>query len=156
MKIIVDISHPAHVNFLKFSLRELEDQGNEILITCLRRGKLPEILQKELSGYTTKFVGSHKGTKISIILDANIKKFINLVSYIWKKDIDLGISVGSFTLGFALKIFGKPNIQFDDDPERKINVFLEKISCTELFFPPVINSRGKIKTMNALKENIAK
>lgn len=152
MKIICDIGHPAHVNFLKNAVRKLSEMGNEIVITCLTRGKLPSIIEKEFSNHHITYIGRHGGTKLSIIFDANVKKFFNLLLFVLHKKVDVGMSVGSFTLGLVLKILGKPNLQFDDDPERKVNVFLEKLTSTELFFPPIINPKGKIKIINALKE----
>ena len=152
MKILVDIAHPAHVNFFKKALRILSDQGHEILITGLRRGKLPRILENELGEYPIHYVGKHTGSKFSIIYEANIKKFFNLFFFALKHKPDFGLSVGSFNLGAVLKIFGKPNLQFDDDPERPMNVFLEKITSTRLFFPPITEAQGNVETMKALKE----
>lgn len=122
------------------------------MISGLNRGALPKVIEKELNNYQIKYVGSHKGTLPSIIFDANIKKFFNLLFICIFSKIDLGVSVGSFLLGSALKLLGKYNIQFDDDPESFKNAFLEKLTCTELFYPPLIKPYGKIKTMNALKE----
>lgn len=152
MKIVVDIAHPAHVNFFKKALRMLSDQGHEILITSLQRGKLPRILENELGEYPIHYVGRHRGTKFSIIYEANIKKFFNLFFFALKHKPDFGLSVGSFNLGAVMKIFGKPNLQFDDDPERPMNVMLEKLTSTRLFFPPITEERGNVETMKALKE----
>ena len=152
MRIIVDIAHPAHVNFFKNALQTLSEQGHEIIITGLRRGKLPRILEQELSQYPIEYVGRHRGTKWSIIVEANILKFFRLFWLVWRQRGDFGLSVGSFTLGASLKILGKPNVQFDDDPERTMNVRLEKWTSTRLFFPPVIAPHENVVTMNALKE----
>lgn len=152
MKIIVDIAHPAHVNFFKNALKILAKEGHEIIITGLRRGKLPKILENELSEYPIYYVGQHRGTKFSIIYEANMKKAFNLFFFVLKHKADFGLSVGSFNLGAVLKVFGKPNIQFDDDPERKMNVMLEKLTSTRLFFPPIIAPEGNVENMKALKE----
>jgi predicted glycosyltransferase len=152
MKIVIDIAHPAHVNFFKKALRLLSDQGHEILITGLRRGKLPRILENELSEYPIEYVGKHTGSKFSIIYEANIKKFFKLFFFVMKHKPDFGLSVGSFNLGAVMKIFGRPNLQFDDDPERPVNVMLEKLTSTRLFFPPITEAGGNVETMQALKE----
>jgi predicted glycosyltransferase len=152
MKILADISHPAHINFFKHALEILQNEGHEVMITGLRRGKLPRILEKEMSMFPVHYVGSHHGNKYSIIVDANLKKAVNLFRFVKKHTPDIGISVGSFNLGAVLKLFGKPNLQFDDDPERPVNVFLEKLTSSSLYFPPIVESNGKVKTMNALKE----
>ncbi|MGK7393544.1 MAG: DUF354 domain-containing protein [Candidatus Cyclobacteriaceae bacterium M3_2C_046] len=152
MKVLVDIAHPAHVNFLKHAMNILKNEGHEIMITGLKRGKLPKILEKEMSQYPISYVGSHNGSTYSIIVEANLKKAFNLAAYVIRHKVDIGVSVGSFNLGAVLKLIGKPNLQFDDDPERKTNVFLEKMTSTALFFPPIISADGNVKVMNALKE----
>ena len=152
MKVLVDIAHPAHVNFFKKALQILTDEGHEVLITGLRRGKLPRILENELGQYPIHYVGKHTGSKFSIIYEANIKKFFNLFFFVMKHRPDFGLSVGSFNLGAVMKMFGKPNLQFDDDPERPVNVFLEKLTSTRLFFPPITKAEGNVECMQALKE----
>jgi len=152
MKILADISHPAHINFFKNALGILTAEGHEVFITGLRRGKLPKILEKEMNQYPISYVGAHNGSKYSIIVDANLKKAVNLFNFVRRNSIDIGISVGSFNLGAVLKLFGKPNLQFDDDPERPANVFLEKLTSTALYFPPIVEPKNNVKVMNALKE----
>ena len=152
MRIIVDIAHPAHVNFFKHALRILRYEGHEIIITGLRRGKLPKILEEELGDFPIYYVGKHRGTTFSILFEANMLKAIRLFWLVLRKRPDFGLSVGSFTLGGVLKLFGKPNVQFDDDPERSANVWLEKLTSTRLFFPPLVTPHKNVATMQALKE----
>lgn len=118
-RILIDISHPAHVSFLKVAIKKLSELGNKIIMTGLIRSKLPSIIEKELYNYQIKYIGKHKSNKLSIIFDANVKKFFNLLFFALNKKIYIGISIGNFTLGLALKILGKPNLPFDDDPEKK-------------------------------------
>jgi hypothetical protein len=51
-----------------------------------------------------------------------------------------------------MRLLFLPYVQFDDDPERGISTILEKITATELYYPPIINPTKKIKTFNAFKE----
>ncbi len=152
MKIVVDIAHPAHVNFFKHALRTLARDGHQVVITGLRRGKLPNILENELPEFPVYYVGRHRGTKFSIIVEANLLKVVRLFFFVLRERPDFGLSVGSFTLGGVLKLFRKPNVQFDDDPERPVNVFLEKLTSTRLFFPPIVAPQKNVGTMGALKE----
>lgn len=152
MRVLIDICHPAHVNFLKHTVAKLITKQDEVIITYLKRGKLSDIVKKELNECTHICVGSHSGTTLSIIFNANILKLFSLFKVVHNNKIDLGVSVGSFTLGMASKLLRKPNIQFDDDPERTKNVFLERMTSTELFFPPIVTPKGKIGVIKALKE----
>lgn len=153
MRIIFDIGHPAHVNFFKPIMSQLNSEGHKLLITVLKRGKLPIIARNELNGYCLKFIGRHRGSRWSIIFEANILKFIELFWICLRFRPVIGVSAGSFVLGAVLKLQCKPNIQFDDDPERKLNVLLEKVTSTKLYFPIFCNeSNKKVGKYNALKE----
>jgi len=152
LKILIAISHPSHANFFKEAARILKNDGYEIIISTLNRGRLVQIVDKEYIGFERYIAGEHRGNRFSIILNVNILRFFKLLKISFSKDIDFGLSVGSFTLGAALKLLLKPNIQFDDDPERKMNIFLENITATKVFFPPVIYPGKKVFIFNALKE----
>jgi hypothetical protein len=152
-RIVFDLQHPAHVNFFRKAIEVLVSEGHRVEVTVLRRGKLPAIAQRELSGLVPVTpIGRHRGTTWSILWEANVMKFVTLIGYVFSKKPDIGLSVGSFTLGAAMKLRGKPNIQFDDDPERPKNVALEQLTATEVYFPPITHQRGNIRTYNALKE----
>jgi len=153
MNILIDIGHPAQANFFKNVIKILTKKGYKIIITSINRGKLPEILEKEFPNNQIKIIGKHKSSKRSIIFEANILRFFQLLNYVIGKKFNIALSCGSFITGAIFKfILRKPNIQFDDDPERVKNVFLEKLTSSELFFPPIIKPNGKVKIMNALKE----
>tara|TARA_R110002073_G_scaffold72537_1_gene177530 strand:- start:537470 stop:538492 length:1023 start_codon:yes stop_codon:yes gene_type:complete len=153
MNIIFDISHPAHINLFKHSIYYYQKQKKyNVYVTCLRRGKLPLIAKEELKGVNLTFVGRHRGTTLSIIFEANIRKFIELLFFVIKHKIKFGVSAGSIPLGAALKLIGRNNIQFDDDPERSKNVFLEKLTADVVFTPPILTESKKIVNFNALKE----
>ena len=152
MRILIDISHPAHANFFKHVPPLLEKEGHTIIISVLNRGKLKNIVQKEYSKYLIIPSGNYRSNKFSIIFEANILRFFRQIYNILRYRIDFGLSVGSFTLGAAMKLIGRKNLQFDDDPERKLNVYLERITATRLLFPPIVKEKKNIKTFNALKE----
>lgn len=152
MKIVIDIAHPAHINFFRNAAFKLRNLGHNVEIICLDRGKLPRIVHKEFPGFRIEVIGRHTGTKRSVIFDANLKRFILLFKYLSGKKIDLGMSVGGFNFGSVLKLLDVPNIQFDDDPERGINTILEKLTATELYYPPISGIYSNIFCFNALKE----
>jgi len=152
VRILIDIGHPAHVNFFKPIVKIFLKENHKIYITYLKRGSLSNIVKSEFPDIFSKAVGKHTGTKFSIVIQANLLKFLKFIPIIIKYKIDLGLSVGSFTLGAALKLLNKPNIQFDDDPERRWNVILEKLTSSVLIFPPIIRPSKRIIIMNALKE----
>ncbi len=151
-KIIIDICHLPHVNFFKNCANMLSSMGHTVHIACLNRGRLPSVVEKEFPNFHILTVGRHRGTKFSIIFEANILRVFALMWLMLRNKYDLGLSVGSFTLGSVMKLSNKPNIQFDDDPERKKGAFLERATATKLFFPPIVEPAGNVSTYNALKE----
>jgi predicted glycosyltransferase len=153
MKIIFDICHPCDINFFKNTLYKIRNDNTvEIYLIALNRKPIPQILNSELSNFNIKYIGKHRRTFFSIIFEANILRFFQVLFYAMKLKPDIGLSFGSFILGTSLKLLGKRNIQFDDDPERIINVLLEKLTSTELYFPPIIQETKRIKHFKALKE----
>ena len=152
MRIHFDISHPAHLNFFKYPIRELQKKGHDVFLTVLDRGSLLSIARREYNETLIYRSGKHRGGVFSIIFEANILKFFRLLSFYFRMRPDVTLSCGGFVAGAIMKIAGRPNYQFDDDPERKTNVRLEKLTATVLFFPPVTESRGNIKIYKGIKE----
>lgn len=152
MRIVFDLLHPAHVNFFKNVIRRLDDEGHEVTIIGLRRGALPSIIEREFGGFKRVLIGRHRGSRVSIIVEANMVRFWQLLAYLGGKRMDVGVTVGGFLLGAALTLLGKPNIQFDDDPESRKNFRLEKLTSTELFLPIFGEGWPGVQVLRALKE----
>lgn len=153
MKILVDILHPAHINFFKNIIHIFEKEGNEVVITALNRGKVPSIVRKEFADKEVYIIGRHRGTPFSIIFEANILRFFKMLFFVMRHQPKIGLSVGSFVSGFCFKLFNRKNYQVDDDPERFFNVLFEKFTATRLFFPPGVHSdHRKVQNFNCLKE----
>lgn len=152
MIILVDILHPAHINLFKRAIQRLQDDGNQVIVTCINRGRLLDIVTSELSPIKVKAIGRHRGSTLSILFEANFLRLFQMFLYLWNKKIDVGISFGSFLMGFILTLKHRPTIHLSDDPERKLNAILELITCRERYLPPIITPHGKTKIFNALKE----
>jgi len=152
MKIIIDITHIPHINFFKNAVKKLKESGDvEITVICLNRGENIAIAKEEFKDIDVIPLGIHRGTFFSIIFEANFIRFFQILKYILRNRFDIGLSVGSFVLGFVLKLFGKPNLQFYDDPENKKNLFFQRLTASELVYPNFFKSK-KVKNFNALKE----
>ncbi|MHA1753378.1 MAG: DUF354 domain-containing protein [Candidatus Helarchaeota archaeon] len=151
MKILIDIKHIPHINFFRNAINILNSLGDDITIICLDRGRNINIAKKEFSTIKVVPMGRHKGGFYSIIFQANIFRFFKIFFYMLSNSFDIGIGVDSFILGMVMKIHNKPNLQFYDDPENKKNLFLEKLTATELFYPYFYRDK-KIINFYALKE----
>lgn len=151
-KILIDIKHPAQLNLFKGLARRLRQEGWEVTISYLGRGKLPRIIQKEYEGFATLQVGSSRGSKWSIFWDGNVLRTLSFFRLIFKHRYNICIAASSVPLAFAGYFTSPPVIQFYDDPERKgvnrLNAFLSD----RIFFPPVVDESKKVGIFNCLKE----
>ncbi|UCS92965.1 DUF354 domain-containing protein [Echinicola marina] len=152
MKLLIDIKHPAQLNLFKALAKELKEEGSEVTICYLKRGKLPKIIQAEYPGFTPIPVGSSKGTKWSIIWHGNLKRTASFLSLINKNHYEICIAASSIPLAMACKLTSTPIIQFYDDPERGQVNKINEILSDQLFFPPIVEANGKVSTFNCLKE----
>lgn len=152
MRILFDIKHPAQLNLFKGLSKELTDEGWDVTICYLQRGKLPKIIQNEYSGFKTIPVGSSAGTKWSIIWDGNIKRTIDFLSLIRRNKYNICVAASSIPLAFACKLLNVPIIQFYDDPERGKISDLNALLSNQLFFPPIVEKDKKKSIFNCLKE----
>jgi len=152
MKILIDIKHPAQLNLFKHLAKELTDEGWDVTISYLDRGKLPKIIEREYPDFKKIKVGKSTGSKWSIIWDGNVTRIAKFLQLIFRNKYNIVVAASSLPLALAAFVTRTPIIQFYDDPERKrINQFNAMLS-NKLFYPPIINKSKKIDLFNCLKE----
>lgn len=153
MSVLFDIKHIAHVNFFKPVIKKLVNEKHQVIISYIDRGRLPKIIKSEFPKVDSYSIGSHKGSTFSILYEANFKKFFNGYRLIREHDVKLMLGVDAFVTGLSCKFLNIPNLQFYDDPERKVNLYLEQKTSSELFYPAITDFSGtSVQTYNALKE----
>src|SRR5690554_3169149 len=151
-KILIDIKHPAQLNLFKGLAKNLKGQGWQVTVCYLNRGKLPAIIKREYEGFELIPVGSSHGTKWSIFWDGNIKRTQVFIELINKNKFNICVAASSAPLALACQLTRTPIIQFYDDPERKRINQVNALLSNKLFFPPIIDDKGKIGIFNCLKE----
>jgi predicted glycosyltransferase len=151
-KVLIDIKHPAQLNLFKGLSRELTEENWEVTICYLNRGKLPQIIKSEYTGFNTFPVGSSRGTRWSIVWNGNVKRMFTFLDLIRKNKYNICVAASSIPLAVACKISGTPIIQFYDDPERKRVNSLNARFSNQLFFPPIVEINNKTSVFNCLKE----
>jgi uncharacterized protein len=150
--ILIDIKHPAQLNLFKNISKKLQENGWNVIICYLNRGKLPRIIEKEYSGFRCISIGQSRGTKWSIFWEGNVIRTNDFLKLIKKEKINICVAASSAPLALAGKLTGTPVIQFYDDPERKGINRVNEILSTKLFFPPIVEPSHKIGIFNCLKE----
>lgn len=152
MKVLFDIKHPAQLNLFNGLAKQLREEGWEVVICYLNRGKLPAIVEREYAGFQLVPVGSSAGTKWSIFWDGNVRRTKVFVDLINEHRFNICVAASSAPLALACKLTGTPIIQFYDDPERKGINQINAVLSNRLYFPPIVARTSKIDTFNCLKE----
>ncbi len=150
MKILIDIVHPADVNFYKRAIEKLQKK-HEVVFTVLKRGKLLEIVKREYPNIRTIPLGAHRQTKITKMLGLVFRE-LQFVALFMKEKFDKVSSFG-FYPAIAAKFFRIPSVLFYDDLEYKLNFNLCKRFGDTFVIPSTIPVRAKnIKTYKGFKE----
>lgn len=149
MRILVDLVHPADVNFYKNAIAELR-KDHEVFITAMDRGKLKEIARAELGSVTV--VGRHSGGGFLKKILPNIRRVRALRRFISKNRIDV---VTSFSYYPAAAAWGlrQRSVVFHDDAEYWLQFLLCRLFADRLVIPDFISARGKnIRKYHSYKE----
>ncbi len=144
MRILIDIVHPADINFYKNAIRILKERGNEIFITYMDRGKVEAILKKEYKEFKVSLtkIGRHYSNKYKKIFGM-FERVSKLVKYMYKKDFDVVTGFQGFYIAVAAKFYKIPSIVFYDDYEYKLMFNLCKLFSTKFIIPKSIPVTGK-------------
>lgn len=135
MKIIVDILHPAHINFFNNALRILKiDYGVDCELTILPRPGVVPIIQKEYGGMPFTCIGKYRSSLAGKVL-CLIKRTKLLIKYLRSTNFDLVSSVGSYGIAQAAYFLRKPSVIFTDDIEYKFSYESFKPFATRIVLP---------------------
>jgi uncharacterized protein len=151
-KFLFDIVHLAHFNFFKNAMLRLKEEGHNVEVTFLDRGKIGKVLQKEIPQFKITKLGTYSESnfgKIFMIL----RRAILFQKYLHKSKPNITTGVGDFILAFSSRIRGIPSIMFYDDYEFKVNYKLSEFFGNRLFVPyPLPKSSRKIVRYSSFKE----
>jgi predicted glycosyltransferase len=118
MKIFVDIGHPAHVHYLKNTIRILQSKGHSFIITA--RDK--EVTFRLLESLGLEYFNRGKGAS------GILNNFLYLVKTDWqllkiaiKHRPDIFFSPASAYLAQVSKLMNKPYIGFEDTEHASLN-----------------------------------
>jgi predicted glycosyltransferase len=144
MRILIDMVHPADVNFYKNSIKELLKKDNEIIVTYIMRGSLGNIINQEYKNFNVKIIciGKHYKQKITKGLGVFDRVF-KLLKFMVGKKIDITTGFASFYIAIASRIMRINSVIFYDDYEYKQVYGLCKVFATKFIIPFSIKDRGK-------------
>lgn len=148
MKILIDISHPAHVHFFKYFIKSMQNKGHDIKIVAKDKDLTLELLDLLRLKYTP--IGNYRKNVILKFIDL-LKIDYSLYTVCKKYNPDLVLGFGSVNAAHAAFLINKPCIIFDDDEYsyRLYKPFTSAICTTHTF---KLNLGKKHVKFNGYKE----
>ena len=141
----------AHLNFFKNAIYTLKEEGYNIEICYLKRGKLREVLMKEYPSFSLTQIGKHSKSKIGKIRMV-AEKTLRALNYLKKQKPDFIVAVGDFILALTSKVLRIPNAIFYDDYEFKINYELSRFFGDKIIVPFPLPQEKKVLKYHSFKE----
>jgi len=153
MKLLFDILHPAHINFFKHQIRRLHHEGHEIILVCLKRGRVPQIMAREFPGYNITAIGHYGKGKMGLYLRTGLLRELALARFVSRMKPDAALGVAAFQVGALSRVFRFRSLGVYDDPEHKLNFNLSKRYLHRFIIPECLGVSGRnIVHFRGLKE----
>lgn len=111
MKILVDITHPAHVHLFKHAIWHWQKAGQEVIITARKKDIAIDLLNEY--GFDYIHLGQ-QGRGLSGLFRELIIRDIKLYRIVRREKPDVMISVAGVYLGPAGRLLGIPVVSFFD------------------------------------------
>ena len=150
MKIWFDLSNSPHINLFYDLIRDLENNGNEIIITCRPLANTIDLLEQKNLKYTV--IGKHYGKKFSMKLFGYPIRVLQLRKFLKKQKPDLAVSQSSFHSPLVAKLLGIPSI-YTNDNEHALGNIPSFVFATKIFIPENLSIR-KVMRQGASKRKI--
>ncbi|TNE71119.1 hypothetical protein EP331_10225 [bacterium] len=147
--ILFDIYHTPQLNFFKESIKK--QSPSNVIVSIVDRGKLKSIAHKELDGYSIISLGSYRYNYnfVAMLLLIILPRFFQLAYLVWKYKIKFVVTA-NYQANLVAKLFGVPNIVFNDDPRKGV-IEIAEFSANEAFVTKGIKRKKSIE-LNVLKE----
>lgn len=120
MRIWFDLSNSPHINMFHDLIRDLETEGNEIVITCRPLANTIDLLKQRNLPYTV--VGEHYGKNLYKKIFGYPIRVMQLKKFLKDKKIDLAVSQSSFHSPVVAKLLGIPSIYTNDNEHAMGNI----------------------------------
>jgi uncharacterized protein len=151
MKIWFDLSNSPHINLFAALINDLKHE-HEVIITCRPLANTTDLLELHKFKYT--IVGKHYGGKLSSKLLGYPIRVFQLMRFLRKNKVDIGITQSTFTSSVAARFSGVPFIYMNDNEHAMGNIpsflFANKILVPEFI------DLGKIRRQLAFKYKVIK
>jgi predicted glycosyltransferase len=160
MKIWFDLSNSPHIAMFYDMIRDLENEGNEVIITCRPLANTIDLLNQKKLKYTV--VGEHYGKNFYKKLFGYPIRVMQLRKFLAKHKPDVAVSQSSFHSPVVARLLGIPSI-YTNDNEHAMGNMPSFYFATQVLIPenlPIDNvvkkgaSRKRVLHYPGVKEGI--
>ncbi len=118
MRILVDLTHPAHVHFFKQAIWQWKDRGHQVFITSRKK----DINIELLNSYGIEHICiSEYGKGLPGLFKELIARDYRLYKLARKFSSDILLAVGGVSVAHVGRLIGKPSIVFYDSEFAKLS-----------------------------------
>ena len=132
MKILIEISHPAHVHYFRNFIKLMKNNGHALIIVA----KDKEVTFKLLDLYNINYysLGKSKNNIFSKVIGLLIDD-IKLLKHSFKVRPDIYLSFSSPYVGHIAMLMNKPHIVFDDTEHATLEHIMYKPFASKIITP---------------------
>ncbi len=118
MRILVDLTHPAHVHFFKQAIWKWKDRGHQVFITSREK----DITIELLNSYGIEYICISKyGSGLLGLFKELIVRDYKLYKLARKFRLDILVAIGGVSVAHVGRLIGKPSIVFYDSEFAKLS-----------------------------------
>lgn len=152
MRFVFDIIHPAHINFYKHLIYQLRDEGHNIDLVCLNRGRTLHIMQEEFPGFSITPIGKYARSRLGLYMRTGLLRMMQLARFYSDVKPDASLTVAAFQTDFLSWLFRFKSLGAYDDSGH-INLRLSKRFVDRFLLPECLAISGpNIVSFRGLKE----
>ena len=150
MKIWFDLSNAPHINLFKDLIKDLESEGNEIIITCRPLSNTVSLLDLHKINYT--IIGKHYGKNFLKKIIGYPIRVRQLQKFIKPLKVDIAISQSSFHSPVAARLLRIPSIYMNDNEHAMGNI-PSFLCATKIMIPEFLDIK-KVQKQGANSNKI--
>lgn len=144
MRVLFDVTHPAHVHLFKHAIKELESKGHEVLVTSREKDLTTDLLDAYEIAHSPISV---KGENTISLITEWMTREVRMISTVRSFNPDVIVSRLNPTAAHASVIARCPSIVFDDSEivrfARKITHPFADVVCTPANFDRELGNQQK-------------
>lgn len=141
MKILVQLSHPAHFHLYKNAICSLEKNGHEVCVLIKTKDILEELLKESKIPYYNILPISHRKNKCGILMDILIRD-LKISRFVLKHKIDL-LTGSTVEVAHVSWLFKKKSISTGEDDMSVVPAFVKAARNTiQTYLVPIVCNTG--------------